>query len=473
MLQPDNDIDKARWAHTRLCRNILGGTWELEILTRMKEQYGLNNVNNMGRPSMAVNLYANTVDQVAILYDTPSVVSNDALDERTHTVWSDLTHECHLWAMEQQMNRQVIGLRESFYHLVPTESGLQLEIVTPDEIVVAKTTGDASQPTCVKRAITIQTRDENGKAMHRDCWEVWDVSDPEAPVHCVMDGAGIDCTLQAYPEHTGEYVWQDESGPFLPWQLYRARYTSQTFDPWFGAELVHGTLDIAIHWTMWGVCLRNNSWPQWWLMDADVPGMQAVDSINGFTSNPPESIELAPNSILRFKSEGNPGVGKVGQLQPADAKQMAEAILSKQATILNNVGIHPDDISQSGQPQSGVAIQLKRSYTRKVALSYVPTFRDADTKLFSLMARMYNLFYATDVRLPVDGWHIDYALPETSTDEFLADLQKDEQLIQLGLKSTVDLCMKLYDLDEPAAIDKLQKIRAANLMFPYTPPTKA
>jgi hypothetical protein len=151
---------------------------------------------------------------------------------------------------------------------------------------------------------------------------------------------------------------------------------------------------------------------------------------------------------------------------------MADAILSKQATILNNVGIHPDDISQSGQPQSGVAIQLKRSYTRKVALSYVPTFRDADTALFSLMARMFNLFYATTTTLPVDGWRIDYALPETSTDEFLADLQKDEQLIQLGLKSTIDLCMKLYGLDESQAIDKLQKIRQANLMFPYTPPTK-
>ena len=120
MLQPDNDIDKARWAHTRLCRNILGGTWELEILTRMKEQYGLNNVNNMGRPSMAVNLYANTVDQVAILYDTHSVVSNDALDERGHEVWSDLLKGCHFWSMEQEMNRKVIGLRECFYHLVPT-----------------------------------------------------------------------------------------------------------------------------------------------------------------------------------------------------------------------------------------------------------------------------------------------------------------------------------------------------------------
>jgi hypothetical protein len=193
--------------------------------------------------------------------------------------------------------------------------------------------------------------------------------------------------------------------------------------------------------------------------------------VNGFTSSPPDSIELSPNSILRFKSEGQPGVGKVGQLQAADAKSMADAILMKQATILNNVGIHPDDLSQSGQPQSGVAIQLKRSYQRKVALGYVPMFQSSDQRLYGKMARVYNIFYGGAVKLPVDGWKVEYSLPETSTDEFLADLKRDEALIELGLKSTVDLAMKLYNLDEAAAIQKLQSVRQMNTLFPFTPPT--
>ena len=468
MLLPDNEVDAARWQYTRMCRNILGGTWELEILTRMKEQYGLNNVNNMGRPSMSVNLYSNTVDQVAIIYTSPGVVTNELLTDQTAAIWTDVMEGCHLWAMCQEMNRKVVGLRESFYHIVPTATGLQLQIVTPDEIVVLATTGDASTPTALKRAITIATVDDHGRAVHRDCWEIWDVSDPAAPRHVVIDGAGVDVTLQCYPEHTGEYVYTDENGPFLPWELYRGRYTGETFDPYWGSELVHGTLDIAIHWTMWGVCLRNNSWPVSWLMDADVPGMSAVDNVNGFTSSPPDSIELSPNSILRFKSEGQPGVGKVGQLQAADAKSMADAILMKQATILNNVGIHPDDLSQSGQPQSGVAIQLKRSYQRKVALGYVPMFQAADQRLYSKMARVWNIFYGAGTKLPVDGWKVEYSLPETSTDEFLADLKRDQTLIELGLKSTVDLCMKLYNLDEGAAIVKLQTVADYQILFPLS-----
>jgi hypothetical protein len=71
----------------------------------------------------------------------------------------------------------------------------------------------------------------------------------------------------------------------------------------------------------------------------------------------------------------------------------------------------------------------------------------------------------------VDGWKVEYSLPETSTDEFLADLKRDEALIELGLKSTVDLAMKLYNLDEAAAIAKLQSVRQMNTLFPFTPPT--
>ena len=229
---------------------------------------------------------------------------------------------------------------------------------------------------------------------------------------------------------------------------------------------------------MWSVCLRNNSWPQWYLVDGVVPGQSIGDTPNMLdgVAAPPGTIELAPNSIIRFKSEGGPGSAKVGQLTPCDAKLMAEAIMIKQNTILNNVGIHPDDLSNAGQPMSGVAIQLKKSSSRKIATAMVPMFRDADSKLYNVMARVHNVFYADSEQgipaLPTEGWQIQYNLPEMSTDEFLADLAKDETLIELGLLSKVDVAMKFYSLTDPAAaIRKLQEVAQYNLMFPFTPPT--
>lgn len=472
MPTPTNDIDSARWEHTRLRRNVLGGTWEMDILWRMKEQYGLNQVANMGRPSLAVNLMANSVDQTAILYDAQPVVSNPGLTGPATTAWADVVDGCHLWNLLQDNCRKVVGLREGFVQVLATPAGVQLEVVTPDEIVVDKTTGDASTITAMRRSRRFVVVGEKGEPVVKDCWELWDISDPLAPVHAVVQADGTIITADVYPPAEGAdglvphtYPWVDEMGPYLPWTLYRARYTSETFDPYYGSELVHGTLDIAIHWTMWGVCLRNNSWPQWWIMDADVPGMSIADASMAALPSPPDTIELAPNSILRFKSDGNPGVGKVGQLQPADARTMADAILTKQNTILNNVGIHPDDLTPTTS-SSGVAIQLKRSAQRRVALSYVPSFRAADERLFSLMARTNNLFYEGAVQLPVEGWRIDYTLPETSSAEFLADFEKDKELVALGFKSMVDVAMKLYGLDTPGeALDRLEEVQRMNAML--------
>ena len=478
MLQPENQNDAARWQHTRLRRNMLQGTWEQEIQERMREQMGLTNVGNLGRPSTSVNLLETTTDQTAIIYDAAPTVSNPNFDPEQAKCWGECVEGAHLWGIMQDVCNKTVGLRECFLWVVPTASGMQLEIVTPDEIVVDKTTGDASTPTALRRAVTFAVTNKlTGKMEHVDTWDCWDVSDPAAPFHRVVDGEGKDITADVYPNNDGIYPYSDEQGPYLPCVLYRARYTGDTFDAYWGSGLVHGTLDIGIAWTVWSVCLRNNSWPQWYLVDGVVPGTSIADTPNTMdgVNPPPGTIELAPNSILRFKSEGGPGSAKVGQLTPCDAKLMAESIMIKQNTILQCVGVHPDDLSNAGQPQSGVAIQLKRSASRKIATAMVPMFRDADTKLYTVMARIHNTFYAdselTIPYLPTDGWQIQYNLLEMSTDEFLADLAKDETLIEMGLISKVDVAMKYYSLSDPAAaVRKLQEVAQFNTLFPFTPP---
>ena len=482
MLQPENSNDQARWQHTRLRRNILQGTFEMEVQDRMREQMGLTNVGNLGRPSTSVNLLANTTSQTAIIYDAAATVTNPAFDPEQAKCWGECVEGSHLWGIMQDVCSKTVGLRECFLWVVPTASGMQMEIVTPDEIVVEKTTGDASTPTALRRAVTFSVTNKlTGKVENIDTWDCLDVSDPANPVHRVIDGEGKDITADVYPEDTGVYLYTDDQGPYLPCVLYRARYTGDTFDPYWGAALVHGTLDISIAWSVWSICLRNNSWPQWYLVDGVVPGTSIADSPNIIdgVNPPPDTITLAPNSILRFKSEGGPGTAKIGQLQAADAKSMAEAIMVLQNTILQNVGVHPADLENAGQPQSGVAIQLKKASSRKIATSMVPMFRDADTKLYNVMARVHNRFYADAEQgiplLPTEGWQINYNLPEMSTDEFLSDLSKDETLIEMGLLSKVDVAMKFYSLTDPAAaVRKLQEVAQFNTMFPFTPPaTKA
>jgi hypothetical protein len=192
-------------------------------------------VGNLGRPSTSVNLLENTTDQTAIIYDAAPTVTNPAFDPEQAKAWSDTVNGAHLWGIMQDVCSKTVGLRECFLWVVPTASGMQLEIVTPDEIVVTKTTGDASTPTALKRAVTFAvTSALTGKVEHIDTWECWDVSDPTAPTHTVIDGEGNDITADVYPDDQGVYLYVDEQGPYLPCVLYRARYTGDTFDPLLG-----------------------------------------------------------------------------------------------------------------------------------------------------------------------------------------------------------------------------------------------
>lgn len=470
MLQPTTDIDQLRWEHSRLRRNMLMGTWEWAVVTAMREQYSLLNVQNMGRPATSINLFANATLQSSILHDEEALITNpelgDAADE-----WALVAEQCHLRSILQELCHKVIGLREGFLFMVPTPTSIQLEVITPDEILVDKTTGDASKPTAIRRAMTFMVpKAVGGVPEPRDCWECWDVSDPSAPTHRVIDGENLDITSIVFPDET-EYPFQDADGAFLPFAFYRAKYTSETFDPFVGSELVHGTLDVAVMNTMQGVIIRNCAYPQAYLFDGEVPGMSIADSPNSYVGAPPSTIDLAPNSIIRLKSTGQPGSGKIGQLAAVDAKTMGDAIQMRLAATLDNAGISPDDITSGGASQSGVAIQLKASAKRRIALTYVPIFRSQDEQALGLICRTHNLFYPDAPALPTTGWKVDYQLPAVSVSEVLDDLQADQILIAMGLKSLVDVAQKLYALDDPAAaVAKLQEIQRLNLMFPFTPP---
>lgn len=475
MPTPSNPNDAKRWTHTKLRRNILGGTWEYAVIDTMQEQYSINNVNNMGRPALSVNLLTNTVNQIAVLYDTPSKISNPEMSETQEAIWSQVVDGCHMWQLLQRNNRDVEGLRENFIQVIPTDVGLQLELVSPDQIVVDKTTGDASTPTCLRRSRMFCFKDAKGNDEMVDAWEVWDISDKENPEFRVEKMDGTVVTKTAYPEDTGTYLYVDSDGPYLPFSFYRAQYTSETFDPYTWSELVSGTLDIAVRWTMWGVCVRNNSWGQWVSMDSHIPGASAVVDGQGNTSSPPATVDAAPNSIINMKSDGQPGTGSIKQLEPGKMLEMAQAIELNQRTILNNIGIHPDDIQANSAPESGVAISLKRSAQRKMAMATVPNFRKGDIKLFEIMARTHNIFYAqtAEESLPVHGWHIDYQLPEMSADEFLADLEKDKELVALGLLSAVGLVRKMRGFDTDAeAIQYLKEVQQQNLLYPLTQSVK-
>ena len=465
-LTPKDPDDAARWEATKLSRRMLGGKWKGDVKQRMTKHLSDVRAEDMGEPTVALNVYSSLVVQTSILYDAePNISQMDDEGTEEMTALLDAMHWAQLLARH---NTYVVGLRESLIKVEDTRAGVRMTLVTPDTVTIKSIPGAPEEIESIREAIT--KPDANG--VDKGYWLVWDLSDQDNPRHYIEDANGDDVSEEfpaEFPrDEDGEedYEWYGlDNKPFVPFIKYRAAYTEDVWDPTFLLPSQEGTLDIAILWTMFFSNMANASWPQKFGLDVEVSGATQTKSGGKVV----QVVNTSPTSILLFGTSTR-GAGdkhpQMGQFQPgAEPKSFAEAVLVFQTVILSNMGINPADIEQTRASASGVAIQLKRSAQRKTALKYMPSFRIADKELLTLIAKMYNINSPEGTaEIPETGWNIHYVLPEMGADEQSALIKQDAELIAIGLGSKVDLMMKLHPelKTRDAAIEKLKEIALEN-----------
>lgn len=465
ILIPADAEDVARWGETRTRRRMLEGPWEQDISKRLNEKLTPGRVCNLGRPMQSLNLFAATVRQLAVQYDSAPTVTNSNMSPEDSSIWSGIVKDAHLWSILQKNSENVIGLRECLLYIGTTEDGIRVQSVTPDTVTIETLPGDPNAIVVIRAARSYLVDGESIPA-----WAVWDIKDSANPRFYVEGADGKDITRQVvvdpqpwqYFEPGTESESLPEGKPFLPFVMYRAQYTCEPWDPYAQSELVHAALDLAILWTAWNKSILDASWAQRWVIDLMLQGLSVANSGGaGATA----TVETDPTSILVFQSKGDKP-GSVGQWEvPQDPKSQSESIISYQASVLSNIGIHPTDIESTSGPQSGVAIALKRSAQRRLASRLIPEFREADTNLFSKMAMISNIFFGTI--LPTEGWEIAYHLPEETVEEFIAALDRDERLVKIGFLSKVDMMMRYRpELSREQAAAKLREIEIENKNYP-------
>ena len=468
VLLPSDPEDAARWEHTRIRRRMLDGHWEQDISRRLNEKLTPGRTYNLGRPVQSLNLFASVVRQVAVQYDSHPTDSNPDLSEEQEAAWHQMMADAHLWAIMQRASESIIGLREGFIQgeWVPNPQhpdGGEVSVcpLTPDTVVTVTRPGDPDDVLVLKAARSYTVDGDSFPA-----WAVWDISDPEQPHFRVEDSSGKVITERVVTEPQPWPYWKENGQPYLPFIKYRAQDTAEPWDAYALSELVHAALDTAILWTAWTKSVLDASWSQRWVIDLMLQGM----SISGAGAAVTASVETDPTSILCFTSRSDKP-GSVGQYTtPVDPAAMALSIVTFQSSVLSNIGIHPADVETAHVAQSGVAIQLKRSAQRRLALRLLPQFRQGDVALLGMLARISNTFGGTSY--PTEGWQIQYHLPEASVDEFIAELDRDERMVRLGFISKLDLMMKYRpELSREQAREALLDVARENMQFPLDGPT--
>ena len=460
MLIAKEPEDFHRMQHTAVRLRMLEGLWEDDITRRLNEKLTPGRAVNLGRPTQSLNLFQSAVRQIAVQHDDVCGISNEQLDANSELTFTTLVKDSHLHSIWQKNTEYVIGLRENMVRIDQFENSIRYHIATPNTVITEHADGDTNKMVVVKEMTYFEVEGEDIAG-----WAVWDIKNAFAPRFYVLDEEENDITskvILGIPEddnvaYPSTWIWFDEVGmPFLPWVKYRAQHTCHQWDPYAWSELAHASIDVAILWTAWNKVVLDASWAQRWVIDLMIQGLGQNDASGTAT------LECDPTSIIALKS-GNDKTGSTGQWEPgADPQVLANAILQFQSSVLSNIGIHPADIEASGSAQSGIAIQLKRSAQRRLANRMLPQFRAGDTELLEKTALIYNLMMGESI-LPTSGWSISYRLPAASVDEFIAELDRDKQLIELGLMSKVQLMMKYRpELSREQALGELRRIQLEN-----------
>ena len=424
---------------------MLDGGWEEDIVERIQEYLSALASEDVGAPAMALNLFDSVNSQLAVLYDVTPTFSNEALLADQAADFQVILELAHWGGLAQILNLYTLGLRECFFRVLWTDRGLRLGIVTPDCVELETVDGSPEDITVLRLA-----------SYHGDdpAWEVWDIEDPENPQYRFETAD----RLLIAGTTAEEYAWADEQGPWIPFVKYRAQFTDEPFSPYAQNQLVYGTLDVAVLWCNFFHVAIKAAWAQRYGIDVQTPD----GLVKRTTAGKSLTVEASPTSIALFRSiDGKtPVLSQFAQV--ASPKDMADAVIRYQSTVLTNLGISPADLENSLAAQSGIAIQLKRSAQRREAMKALPNFEAGDQELFSLIARTSNVFDDKRVgNFPVDGWSIQYHLPGLSADEIKALFEREKEMLTLGLSSLVDvlLAVKTDIKTREEAIEYLRMIR--------------
>jgi hypothetical protein len=440
-----NDPDEAsRWDETRLRRRMLDGAWQDDLRTHAKSHLGTTRTAAMGPLDYSANPFRIICRELAALYYEPPMIRHNDGDFDELIGQMGAIANSGIWSSMSRFQAWVIGCREYFLHVSCTEDGdLQYRPVPPD-LVIAKATAD--KPDTPVMIMELRLR------MYRDeyvwMWDVFDIFDEANPIYRIVrhtdHGPAEDLTEYFLGgDRSGKnYPYVDSAGkPFLPYVLYHAEHLGdRVFDAYEGMEMVEGSLNLAVAWSFWFHVLRDASWPQRYVVNAAVAGME-IENANTSTVHASAVMDPAALAVLVPLEEGNQT--QIGQWSAGgDPEALERAIQSYATKIAQDAGLPASDVQRmSGSARSGYAISLSNDGKRSAQRKFAPQFGEADRELVALSAKIHNIVIGTS--FPESGYTVIYQQIPLSPQELDSRREHVLALLEAGLMSKVQAYMQL------------------------------
>lgn len=477
-IAPGGNAEQMRWDHSALRRRMIIGSWAQDLENELARHLPPDRREAWGPSDLSSNPFEQITRQLSVLYSENPTVTNAEGDISPLLGREGLATQDGLWPLMQRVQQMVIALRETIVRIdvVPHVDGVQARApglryraVTPDFVTLI---ADPDQPDVPLYYQELRLRKS---AAGEVVWvaDVLDIRIPDQPsfsMHLVNPdgtlGADVSVEYMGHPAHIGDnYPYRDSDGrPFLPIVLYHAEKTGSLFDPYYGSQMVYGSLTSAVLYTMWVHLVRDACWAQKYVAGLSVAGLNQLDT-DGIARR--SSISTDPSSILVFTqdpdAQGQPLVGTFSV--PTDPQSLLESVAKYEFRVAAAAGISPADLSRtSADPRSGYSLSISKSGQREAQSKYAPVFRMADEELLAKSAILSNRFLGT--QLPEQGYRVSYHSVPLSPEEMRAQREDIIAKLEAGLISPIQAVQTMYDdMDEREAIDYLIRIRAERAQY--------
>ena len=436
---PPEEADRARMEHGRLRRRLLTGAWRQDLEQFMAREIDATRRLTWGNVDVTKNVFRSVVHQLAVLFDTEPVISHDT--SQAAATLDPFIQKSGLWEMCRTLQIYTVGQRESLIRL---------------DAVVASAQG--GEPRVQVRVVPADLVYGHGSHEEPDtpvylCEYRQRKSDGEEDLSEQFLGSKGGLSGDAYP-----YRYQN-GAPFIPYTLFHAERSGSgsLFSPYEGAELVEGSLVVAVLWSFWKKCVKDNSWPQRWCIGVrPAGGYKTQDNI--------AYISTDPSSLLNFEATTDKAP-QIGQFDPAsDPTALGESIRQYSSDLALDFGISATDVARvSANPRSGYAIALSKEGVRAAQRRAEPAARRGVVELLGKFAAMVNIL--TGAGLPEDNWAVFFPGVPLSSEEKKQRIEEWSKQAELGVASPVDLYMAINSVTREVALEALQRISQERRQF--------
>lgn len=457
--------EDSRIQEQELRYRLLTGGWRSDLVAQLGKVFNSARAEAMGEPNLSHNPLLNILKQVSVLYDVAPTVSIPGGGDITSLIGP------RVWGLMQRHQLLVLGMQESLIRLDYSEEfGLTLRLVRPSQVICRSHPDRPDIIIVVEEQRLRKTAEMSAAQM---CWDVWDVSNPDAPVFCVLSGDRKTDLTRFFSKTPDVYPYLYKGKAIFPWILYHASVTGKLWDFESGKELIAGTLRMAVHWTGWDHGFAEASWPQRWGINVEMP--TAV--VRGAGASRRAEATVDPTSVALFVSTHEGGNGQLGQFEPGiDIEKSAAALFANERDLAVYAGLSPSDLTATGDAQSGYAISVSRDGLRRVQRRYEIPFREGDQRMLATAAKLLNAYGGGSLPVEPGDYTIEYHGVQPSIEEQKADLEFVTALVDAGLLSKVDAVLRMEPSlsgDRVAAMERLKRIATETAeLAAFTTPTQ-